>query len=122
VPRTIPFTKYYSFLSGFDYFLLIFGTLAAVLAGGILPSISLVMGHVASAFTEGGSSTGNIMGTMSTIAVIVMMIATLLFIFSYIFYAFYQHLAENICLDLRKRYITALMRQEVGYFEINKVE
>jgi len=122
VPRTIPFTKYYSFLSGFDYFLLIFGTLAAVLAGGILPSISLVMGHVASAFTEGGSSTGNIMGTMSTIAVIVMMIATLLFVFSYIFYAFYQHLAENICLDLRKRYITALMRQEVGYFEINKVE
>jgi hypothetical protein len=42
---------------------------------------------------------------MSTIAAIVMMIAMLLFIFSYIFFAFYQHLAENICLDLRKRYI-----------------
>ena len=114
--------KYYSFLSKFDYFLLIFGTLAAVLAGGILPSISLVMGHVAAAFTDGGSSPDNIIGTMSTIAVIVMMIAMLLFLFSYIFFAFYQHLAENICLDLKKRYISALMRQEVGYFEINKVE
>jgi ABC-type multidrug transport system fused ATPase/permease subunit len=59
---------------------------------------------------------------MSTIAAIVMMIAMALFIFSYIFYAFYQHLAENICLDLRKRYISALMRQEIGYFETNKVE
>jgi ATP-binding cassette subfamily B (MDR/TAP) protein 1 len=80
------------------------------------------MGHVAAAFTDGGSSPDNIIGTMSTIAVIVMMIAMLLFLFSYIFFAFYQHLAENICLDLRKRYISALMRQEVGYFEINKVE
>jgi ATP-binding cassette subfamily B (MDR/TAP) protein 1 len=81
------------------------------------------MGHVAAAFTEtGGSTPDNIIGTMSKIAAIVMMIAMLLFIFSYIFFAFYQHLAERICLDLRKRYISALMRQEVGYFEINKVE
>jgi len=38
---------------------------------------------------------------MSTIAAIVMMIAMSLFVFSYIFFAFYQHLAENICKDLR---------------------
>jgi len=100
-PRTISFTKYYSFLKRFDYFLLIGGTLAAVSAGGILPSISLVMGHVASAFTNSGSSPTNIKETMSFIAVFVMLIALLLFIFSYIFYAFYQHLAENICKDLR---------------------
>ena len=48
------------------------------------------MGHVAAAFTEtGGSTPDNIIGTMSKIAAIVMMIAMLLFIFSYIFFAFY---------------------------------
>ena len=88
------------------------------------------MGHVAAAFTPpAGGAVGavaaanpDILTTMSTIAAIVMMIALALFFFSYCFYAFWQHLAENICLDLRKKYISSLMRQEVGYFEVNKVE
>ena len=99
------------------------GTTGAVLAGAILPSISLVMGNVAAAFTTGSASSGAaLLDTMGTIAAIVMMIAMMLFIFSYIFFAFWQHLAENITLDLRKRYISALMRQEIGYVEVNKVE
>ena len=99
------------------------GTTGAVLAGAILPSISLVMGNVAAAFTNGSSTSGPaLLNTMGTIASIVMMIAMALFLFSYIFFAFWQHLAENITLDLRKRYISALMRQEIGYFEVNKVE
>jgi len=46
-----------------DKFLLVFGTLAAVLAGGILPSISLVMGNVAAAFSgnDPGESDDNIL-------------------------------------------------------------
>lgn len=59
---------------------------------------------------------------MSFIASYVILIATSLFIFSYVFFAFWQHLAENIVTDLRKRYLKSLMRQEIGYFEVNKVE
>lgn len=59
---------------------------------------------------------------MSNIAAIVMMIAMSLFIFSYVFFSFWAHLSENIVLDLRKRYIEALMKQEIAYFEVNKVE
>ena len=51
-----------------------------------------------------------------------MLSALSLFIFSYMFFAFWQHLAENITTDLRKRYLAALMHQEIGYFEVNKVE
>jgi ABC-type multidrug transport system fused ATPase/permease subunit len=46
-------------------------------------------------------------------------IAVGLFLFSYIFYSFWQHLGENISNKLRKRYLAALMRQEVSYFEKN---
>ena len=59
---------------------------------------------------------------MSYIASYVILIAMSLFIFSYLFFAFWQHLAENIVTDLRRRYIFALMRQEIAYFEKNKVE
>ena len=120
--RQIAFTKYFTYLTPTDRLLLIAGTVAAVLAGAILPSISLVMGNVAVAFSGGSSSGASITSQMSVIASIVMLIALSLFIFSYMFFAFWQHLAENITTDLRKRYIAALMHQEIGYFEVNKVE
>ena len=58
------------------------------------------MGNVASAFSGGGSG-GDIISNMSFIASYVVMIAVSLFIFSYLFFAFWQHLAENIVTDLR---------------------
>ncbi len=45
-----------------------------------------------------------------------------IFIFSYFFYAFWNHLAENISFNLRKEYLKALLRQEIGYFEKTKIE
>ena len=101
--------------------MLVIGTVAAILAGGIMPSISLIMGNVAAAFSP-NSGGGDLIGNMSQIASYVILIAAALFVFSYIFFAFWQHLAENIVTDLRKRYLKSLMRQEIGYFEVNKVE
>ena len=85
------------------------------------------MGNVASAFTDPddthtkGDDT-DVISDMSFIVSYVILIAVSLFVFSYIFYAFWQHLAENIITDLRKRYIAALMQQEVAFFEKNRVE
>ena len=95
-----------------------------MIAGAILPSVSLIMGNVATAFSGGGSSSsgGDIISNMSYIASYVVLIAMTLFTFSYMFFAFWQHLAENITTDVRKRYISALMRQEIAFFEKNKVE
>jgi ABC-type multidrug transport system fused ATPase/permease subunit len=59
---------------------------------------------------------------MGLIGAAVGFIAISLFLCAYMFYAFWQHLAENITTDLRKRYIAALMNQEIAYFEVNKVE
>ena len=49
-------------------------------------------------------------------------VCIVIFIFSYIFYAFWNHLAENISLRLRKVYLQALLRQEIGYFEKTRIE
>ena len=122
-PDQIPISKFFTYLSGYDKLLLFIGSLAAIIAGGILPSVSLIMGNVASAFSEGSSGdSGDIISNMSEIASYVIMISVTAFLFSYMFFAFWQHLAENIVTDLRRRYIRALMRQEIAYFEKNKVE
>lgn len=59
---------------------------------------------------------------MSTMGGYVTLIAFGIFAFSYVLFAFWQHLATNITDDLKKKYIAALLRQEIGYFEKNKVE
>ena len=65
------------------------GSLSAVLAGAILPSVSLIMGNVASAFTGTDPGGGDVISDMSYIASYVILIATSLFIFAYVFYAFW---------------------------------
>ena len=120
-PRQISFLKFFSFLSLTDKILLVIGTSASIIAGAILPSISLVMGNVAVAFSGGNSPTG-LKDVMSLISSLVLIIVGLLFIFCYIFYAFWQHLAQNITRNLRKKYLWALMNQEISYFELNQIE
>ena len=50
--KSVAFTKYFQNLTRFDKVLLISGSLAAIIAGIILPSISLVMGNIAIAFSS----------------------------------------------------------------------
>ena len=104
--KPISFFAFFRYLSTADRVLLYLGTLASILAGMILPSISVIMGNVTVAFTGGGS----IVDEMNFIASYVVMISVGLFITSYIFFAFWSHLAENIAIDLRRRYLKALMR------------
>ena len=101
--------KFFTYITMYDKALLFVGTFSAIIAGAILPSISLIMGNVAGAFTGSSGGGGDIISNMSFIASYVVLIAASLFLFSYLFFAFWQHLAENIVTDLRKRYIRALM-------------
>ena len=79
--------KFFTYITAYDKLLLFVGILSAIAAGAILPSVSLVMGNVADAFTSGGG--GDIISDMSFIASYVIMIAASLFIFSYMFFAFW---------------------------------
>ena len=89
-PRQLSLFKFFKYLRPYDKVLLAFGTLSAVCAGAILPSISLIMGNVADAFTSGGGSSGSdIISNMSFISSYVVLIATSLFTFSYLFFAFW---------------------------------
>ena len=119
-PAAIGFFKFFRYMGRFERVLFGVGTFSAIVAGIILPSISVIMANVASAFSTGGGSAMS--NNMSYIASYVVIIACGLFTFSYMFYAFWQQLAENITIDLRKRYLAALMEQEIGYFDKNRVE
>jgi hypothetical protein len=114
VTRQVALSKFFTYLSAKDKVLLGVGTLSAILAGAILPSISLVMGNVAAVFS--GSMPANpvepqqsMLQIMGLIVGVVIGISISIFAFAYLFFAFWQHLAENITTDLRKRYLKALL-------------
>lgn len=91
-PRSMAFTKFFTFIEGYDWVLLILGTSSAIIAGALLPSISLVMGHVSSEFVDaqyGIIQPYQLMDSMEIIAGWIMAIAAGLFIFSYIFFSFW---------------------------------
>jgi len=69
VPETMPYLKFFTFINWSDKVLLIFGTFSAIIAGMILPSISVIMGNISVAFTnKSGSGGEDIMEEMDFIA------------------------------------------------------
>jgi len=50
--------KFFMFLRFTDKLLLLIGTTAAILAGAIFPSVSLIMGNVAVVFSGGNTPDG----------------------------------------------------------------
>ena len=108
----MPLSKFFKNLCFGDKVLLGVGSFAAIAAGAILPSISLIMGNVAMTFTNTTNPNpdpNSMVHNMAMISAFVAFVALGLFSFSYMFFAFWQHLAENITNNLRKRYLAALM-------------
>jgi ATP-binding cassette subfamily B (MDR/TAP) protein 1 len=101
--------------------MLAIGTFGAIIAGLMLPSIALIMGSIANNFS-GDADQYNMSETIGKTSKLVAAVAMVIFVFSYIFFSFWQHLAENISLRLRKIYLRALLNQEIAYFEQMKIE
>ena len=86
--KPISLFKFYHNITCSDKLLLVFGTIAAICAGAIAPSIALIMGSVASAFADKSGSV-DLTVNMTQLTEFVVMIATSLFVFAYIFFSFW---------------------------------
>jgi len=98
------------------------GTIAAIIAGLFLPSIALIMGSIAQNFGDSGLSPSDMSEVIASTSKWVALVAGVILVFSYIFFAYWQVLAENISLNLRKIYLKSLLNQEIAYFERMKIE
>lgn len=112
----VDFKKFYTFITFREKFYLILGTIGAIIGGGMIPSISIIMGDVTDTF-DPSTSPDKVLHDMKKVAIAITILAGCIWIFSYFYFAFWQHLAENITSDLRKRYMQSLMKQEIAFFE-----
>ena len=114
---TVSIHRFFEYNSSKDTIMLIIGTIGAIVAGLLLPSIALIMGSIANIFGDDGISGEEMSETIAETAKLICLVSVLIFVFAYIFFAFWQHLAENISLKLRKMYLKSLLNQEIAYFE-----
>lgn len=114
-------SQYFRYINRRDKFLLIIGSASAVIAGALLPCISLAVGAVTNSFDPKNAKAA-MLEQMKTVCLYICLVGIGTWIFGYIYYGFWQHLAQNISFDLRSRYLHAILRQEIAYFEKANVE
>jgi hypothetical protein len=83
------FIRLFSGLSRKEKLILVSGTLSAIIAGVMLPCLSLFMGNIAVAFSGSVQkrSLDDLRGNITAIARAVIAVAVALFVFSYLFFA-----------------------------------
>ena len=120
--ETVSIHRFFKYNDAKDNLMLFVGTLGAVIAGLLVPSIALIMGSIAQSFGESGMDLGMMSDKVQQITKLVAFVALAIFFFGYLFFALWQHLAENISFKLRKIYLDALLKQEVAFFERAQIE
>ena len=108
-PEMINFGKFFTYMTKEDKALMILGTVGAILAGCLLPGISIAMGSVTNTYSPLNTKE-SVLNSMKMICLYINIVGIGCWIFGYIYFAFWQHLAQNISFDLRSRYLHSILR------------
>ena len=100
---------------------MVIGTTCAIICGFLIPTMSLAMQAVTNSF-DPQNEKEELMNAMRLVTLYICLVGIGAWLFGYIYYSFWQHLAQNISFDLRSRYLHAILRQEITYFEKSNVE
>lgn len=112
--------KFFSILDNKNKIYLFIGLVSALCCGILQPGMSLVLGSVTDAFNP--QNKASIESIMLDLLWKIIVLGIAVWVTAYIYYSLMQQLAETIAIDLRGKYLRALMKQEVAYFEQNNVE
>jgi hypothetical protein len=86
--NTVSIRRFFEYNTRKDNLMLAIGTFGAVIAGLMLPSIALIMGSIANNFGDDADNT-NMSETIGNTSKLVGYVAAIIFVFSYIFFAFW---------------------------------
>ncbi|XP_061771598.1 ATP-dependent translocase ABCB1-like isoform X3 [Nerophis ophidion] len=125
--------KQFRFADGKDIVLIVFGTLMSVAHGSAMPFMSIVFGEMTDTFihhsayqinTSNHNSTSMIFNStfqeaMATYAVYYSIIGVLVLVAAYMQVAFFTISAGRQVQRIRKRFFHCVMRQDIGWFDVN---
>lgn len=92
-----------------------------IICGGIAPAVSIIMGKIIFIF-DPKYTPEEVNEMIIELIKFIAILTSVLWVTGYMQYAMLQHVAEQISFDLRARYLDALMRQEIEFFERQQIE
>ena len=84
----INFNKFFTYITTKDKMLMVFGTIGAVVAGVLLPCISLAFGSITNSF-DPAKGANAMMESMKKITLYICLVGIGSWVFGYIYYAFW---------------------------------
>ncbi|EGC33546.1 hypothetical protein DICPUDRAFT_80697 [Dictyostelium purpureum] len=118
----IPYYKMFRFSSKFDYLLMFVGSFCAIANGATMPAISIAFGRLLNVFSPDNFKDPNydLMDQVTKNALIFVYIGIGAFVCSYFEVAFWMLTGERQAIRCRKEYFKAILRQEIGWYDITK--
>eukprot|EP00898_Chlorokybus_atmophyticus_P004111 jgi/Chlat1/4700/Chrsp3S05626 len=128
--KAVPFFQLFRYADNTDKLLMLLGSIGAILAGATMPSFAILFGRLSDSFgsnalkdgvacssPEGQDTLGNLVHDVNKYALILFLLAIVTWIVSYLEVGFWMLTGERQSARIRQKYLQAVLRQDVGYFD-----
>ncbi|KAJ4974852.1 hypothetical protein NE237_008026 [Protea cynaroides] len=115
--RSLPFYQLFSFADKYDWCLMIAGTLGAIFHGSSMPCFFLLFGNLMNGFGKNQSNLKQMTDDVSKNALYFVYLGLIVCLSSYAEIACWMYTGERQVSTLRKKYLEAVLKQDVGFFD-----
>ncbi|XP_030550712.1 ABC transporter B family member 19 [Rhodamnia argentea] len=115
--QSLPFYQLFSFADKYDWLLMISGSLGAIIHGSSMPVFFLLFGEMVNGFGKNQSDLKKMTQEVSKYALYFVYLGLVVCFSSYAEIACWMYTGERQASTLRKKYLEAVLRQDVGFFD-----
>ncbi|RXH89535.1 hypothetical protein DVH24_031892 [Malus domestica] len=115
--QSLPFFQLFSFADKYDWLLMIFGSLGAVVHGSSMPVFFLMFGEMVNGFGENQMNLQKMTAEVAKYALYFVYLGLIVCVTSYAEIACWMYTGERQVSRLRKKYLEAVLKQDVGFFD-----
>ncbi|KAG2316364.1 hypothetical protein Bca52824_019486 [Brassica carinata] len=115
--QSLPFFKLFSFADKFDHLLMITGSIGAIIHGSSMPVFFLLFGEMVNGFGKNQMDLHQMTHEVSKYALYFVYLGLVVCVSSYAEIACWMYSGERQVAALRKKYLEAVLNQDVGFFD-----
>ncbi|KAL6553004.1 ABC transporter B member 19 [Orobanche gracilis] len=115
--QSLPFYQLFSFADKFDLLLMVSGSLGAIIHGSSMPVFFLLFGEMVNGFGKNQMDLDKMTDEVSKYALYFVYLGLIVCFSSYAEIACWMYTGERQVGALRKKYLEAVLKQDVGFFD-----
>ncbi|GMI68461.1 Arabidopsis thaliana ATP-binding cassette B19, MULTIDRUG RESISTANCE PROTEIN 11 [Hibiscus trionum] len=115
--QSLPFYQLFTFADKYDYLLMFSGSLGAIIHGSSMPVFFLLFGEMVNGFGKNQSDLHKMTHEVAKYALYFVYLGLIVCLSSYAEIACWMYTGERQVSTLRKKYLEAVLKQDVGFFD-----